>query len=146
MIEWAFSCSGRFLAGFVADRLGDRTLIRGGFITVGIGIVMIALPLPTDVVALVGLVITGLGSAPIYPAIIHSTPVNFGRHNSQAIIGIQMAAAYTGSTLAPPLFGGISTWTGTWIFPFFLCVLLLFGLLMSELLNRKVTHNRGPVI
>lgn len=130
--------AGRFLAGFVADRIGDRALIRGGFLAVGVGILMIALPLPTPAVALAGLVIAGLGSAPIYPVIIHSTPANFGRSNSQAIIGIQMAAAYTGSTLAPPLFGGISTWTGMWVFPLFLGVILLFGLAMSEMLNRRV--------
>ncbi len=129
---------GRFLAGFFADRVGDRQLIRGGFVTAGLGVVMIALPLDTDVSALVGLVVAGLGCAPIYPAIIHSTPVNFGRRNSQAIIGIQMAAAYTGTTLAPPLFGVLATWTGMWLFPWYLAVLVALGLLMSERLNRVV--------
>lgn len=132
--------AGRFLAGFFADRVGDRQLIRGGFVSVGLGVVMLLLPLQTDVVALIGLVIAGLGAAPIYPAIIHSTPVNFGRHNSQAIIGIQMASAYAGSTLAPPIFGAISTWAGLWIFPLFLAVLVALGLLMSERLNRLSSH------
>ena len=113
-------------------------MIRGGFVTVGLGVVMLALPVGTDLLALGGLVILGLGCAPIYPAIIHSTPVNFGRRNSQAIIGIQMAAAYTGSTFVPPLFGVISIWTGMWIFPLFLAVLVVLGLLMSERLNRLV--------
>jgi fucose permease len=130
--------AGRFLAGFFADRVGDRQMIRGGFATVGVGVVMLAIPLETNALALVGLVIAGLGCAPIYPAIIHSTPVNFGRRNSQAIIGIQMAAAYTGSTFAPPLFGAISTWTGMWIFPLFLALLVALGVLMSERLNRLV--------
>lgn len=128
--------AGRFLAGFFADRVGDALLIRGGFIVVGIGAVMIALPLATDAVALTGLIVAGLGAAPIYPAIIHSTPANFGRRNSQAIIGIQMAAAYTGSTLAPPLFGVLSAWLGMWLFPIFLAVLAALGLLLSERLNR----------
>ncbi len=131
---------GRFLAGFFADRAGDRQLIRGGFVTVGVGVVMVALPLETDVIALVGLVVAGLGCAPIYPAIIHSTPVNFGRRNSQAIIGIQMAAAYTGSTLAPPLFGIASTWAGMSIFPLFLAALAILGLVMSERLNALLAH------
>jgi fucose permease len=131
---------GRFLAGFFADRAGDRQLIRGGFVTVGLGVVMLVLPLETDMFALVGLVVAGLGCAPIYPAIIHSTPVNFGRRNSQAIIGIQMAAAYTGSTLAPPLFGVASTWAGMSIFPLFLAALAALGLIMSERLNRLVAH------
>jgi len=134
---------GRFLAGFFADRIGDKQLIRGGFAVVALGVVLIALPVGTDVLALAGLVITGLGCAPIYPAIIHSTPVNFGRRSSQAIIGIQMAAAYTGSTLAPPLFGVLSTWAGTWIFPLFIAVLVVLGLLMSERLNRLVAR-RAP--
>ena len=134
--------AGRFLAGFFADRVGDRLMIRGGFATVGLGVVMLALPAETTVLALVGLVVLGLGCAPIYPAIIHSTPVNFGRRNSQAIIGIQMAAAYTGSTFAPPLFGAISTWTGMWIFPLFLAALVVLGLIMSERLNRLV-RRRG---
>ncbi|WP_447925349.1 MFS transporter [Georgenia muralis] len=136
---------GRFLAGFFADRVGDRQLIRGGFATVGLGLAMLALPVETDVLALAGLVIAGLGCAPIYPAIIHSTPVNFGRRNSQAIIGIQMAAAYTGSTLAPPLFGVVSAWAGMWIFPLFLAALVALGLLMSERLNRVVAHRLDRV-
>ncbi|MGO8610068.1 MFS transporter, partial [Rhizobium johnstonii] len=77
--------------GFFADRIGDQQLIRGGFAAVGLGVVLLALPLGATAPALVGLVVLGLGCAPIYPAIIHSTPVNFGRDNSQAIIGIQMA-------------------------------------------------------
>ncbi|MFV0632772.1 MFS transporter [Demequina sp.] len=136
--------AGRFLAGFVADRLGDRMLIRGGFAVVGLGVVMIALPLPTDVVALAGLVVAGLGSAPIYPAIVHSTPVNFGRRNSQAIIGIQMASAYTGTALMPPLFGVLATWLGLWILPLFLGVLVVLGLVMSERLNRLVDRHAIP--
>ena len=129
---------GRFLAGFVADRVGDRLLIRGGFALVGVGAVMMMLPLQADVFALAGLVVAGLGSAPIYPAIIHSTPINFGRRNSQAIIGIQMAAAYTGSTIAPPLFGLLGTWAGMWTFPVFMAALVVLGVVMTERLNRLV--------
>ncbi|MCA5892060.1 MFS transporter [Isoptericola sp. NEAU-Y5] len=129
---------GRFLAGFLADRVGDKQLIRLGFTTAGLGVAMLALPVETDVLALAGLVVAGLGCAPVYPAIIHSTPANFGRRSSQAVIGIQMAAAYTGSTLAPPLFGLVSAWAGMWVLPLFLAVLVALGLLMSERLNRLV--------
>ena len=73
-----------------------------------VGSALVALPLGTNGPALVGLVIAGLGCAPIYPSIIHSTPANFGSENSQAIIGIQMASAYVGSTFMPPLFGFIA--------------------------------------
>ena len=105
---------------------------------------MVLLPLGTDVVALAGLVIAGLGCAPIYPAIIHSTPANFGRENSQAIIGVQMAAAYVGSTLAPPLFGLLSSSVGTWTFPVFLTALAVLGLVMSQRLNAVVDQHRRP--
>ncbi|MFF2369195.1 MFS transporter [Agromyces sp. NPDC058110] len=128
---------GRFLSGFFADHVGDRALIRGGFIVVAAGVVLIAMPLPTDVFALAGLVLAGLGCAPIYPAIVHSTPANFGERNSQAIIGIQMAAAYTGSTVMPPVFGVIGAVIGMWILPLYLAVLVALGLLMSEALNRR---------
>ncbi|MFC7878124.1 MFS transporter [Isoptericola sp. NPDC057391] len=137
--------AGRFLAGFFADRVGDKLLIRGGFAVVGLGVLLIGLPVGTPVPALAGLVVAGLGCAPIYPAIIHSTPANFGARSSQAVIGIQMAAAYTGSTLAPPAFGALSTWAGAWVFPLFLAVLVALGLLMSERLNRLVARRAaGP--
>lgn len=131
---------GRFAAGFFADRVGDRALIRGGFIVIGLGAVLIALPLSVDVVALVGLVVAGLGCAPVYPAIIHSTPVNFGANNSQAVIGIQMASAYVGTTFMPPLFGVLSEWSGLWIFPLFLAVFVVLGLIFSERLNRRIPN------
>lgn len=130
--------AGRFLSGVIADRMGDRQLIRYGFVAIGVGAAMIALPLETNVLALAGLVLAGFGSAPVYPAIIHSTPVNFGRENSQAIIGIQMASAYTGSTLMPPLFGVLAAWIGMWIFPFFIAAFVVLGLAMTERLNRTV--------
>ena len=135
--------AGRFLSGFVSDRLGDRQMIRIGLTTAGLGYLLIALPLPFDTLALAGLVIAGFGSAPVYPAIIHATPVNFGRDNSQAIIGIQMAAAYTGTALFPPLYGVLSQWIGMWLFPFFLLFLVALGLVMSHRLNVIVDQRDG---
>ena len=82
--------------------------------------------------------ILGFGAAPIFPSIIHSAPGSFGRRNSQAIIGIMMAAAYVGSTLAPPAFGALSAWAGMGIFPLFIGVMVVLALLMSERLNRVV--------
>ncbi len=130
---------GRFLGGFVADRFGDNQMIRYGTLITLTGIVLIALPLENDVLALAGLVIAGFGCAPIYPSIIHATPTNFGADNSQAIIGIQMAAAYTGSTLMPPLFGFIATRTSLSLFPFYLAIFAVLLLVMTEKLTRKVT-------
>lgn len=128
---------GRFLCGFVADRLGDRQLIRIGTLTALTGIALILLPLSADLPALAGLIIVGLGCAPIYPSIIHSTPDNFGWENSQAVIGIQIASAYLGSTFMPPVFGLLAAHVSIGLYPAYL---LLFGgvmLFMSERLRRK---------
>ncbi len=118
---------GRFLSGFVADRLGDRRLIRIGILTVLAGAALVLLPLPIHFPALAGLIVIGLGCAPIYPSIIHSTPANFGAENSQAIIGVQMASAYLGSTFMPPLFGLLAAHVSIGLYPAYL---LLFGGLM----------------
>ena len=98
--------TGRFLSGFISDKLGDNKMIRLGVSIALAGVVCIALPF--TVTAVVGFVIIGLGCAPVYPCIIHSTPDNFGAENSQGIIGIQMASAYVGSTFMPPVFGLIA--------------------------------------
>ena len=83
--------AGRFAAGFIADRLGDRRMIRLGAAVAAMGIICMALSVQAEFPALAGLVIFGLGCAPVYPSIIHATPANFGARNSQAIIGMQMA-------------------------------------------------------
>ena len=114
---------GRFLCGFVADRMGDKALIRLGGGIAGAGILLVLIPFPVTTPALLGLVIIGFGCAPVYPAIIHSTPFYFGKENSQALIGIQMACAYVGSTFMPPLFGTLAARIGIWLYPVFLLVL-----------------------
>ena len=116
---------GRFLNGFIADRFGDRNMIRAGL---GLALVSIlVILLPWRICPLIGLVTMGVGSAPIYPCIIHSTPESFGRENSQAIIGVQMASAYIGSTFMPPVFGLIAQYGSIGAYPVYLMV---FALLM----------------
>lgn len=127
---------GRFLCGFVADKFGDKTLVRTGISVAALGAAMIALPINVNMLPLIGLVIAGFGCAPIYPAIIHSTPTNFGKENSQAIIGIQMAAAYVGTTFMPPLFGAIASAVGIWLYPLYLLLFAAIMLAASELMNR----------
>lgn len=127
---------GRFLCGFVADRMGDKALIRLGGGIAGAGILLVLLPFPVTMPALLGLVIIGFGCAPVYPAIIHSTPFYFGKENSQALIGIQMACAYVGSTFMPPLFGTLAARIGIWLYPVFLLVFEVLMVLTSEKLNR----------
>ena len=133
---------GRFLNGFIADRMGDRRMIRVGIAVMALGVVLILLPLRSDLPSLAGLVIFGLGCAPVYPSIIHSTPANFGKENSQAIIGVQMASAYVGSTFMPPLFGLIAQHLSLKLFPIYLALLLLVLLLMTEGLNRLKDRER----
>ena len=136
---------GRFLNGFVADRMGDRRMIRVGLGVMTLGVALILLPFGSDLPSLCGLVIFGLGCAPVYPSIIHSTPFNFGKENSQAIIGIQMASAYVGSTLMPPLFGLIAQHISLRLYPVFLAVMTALLLLMTERLNRlKVRERQSP--
>jgi fucose permease len=125
--------AGRMAAGFITDKLGDRTLIRLGGAVAMLGTVLIALPVGADIWALGGFVLVGLGCAPVYPSIIHSTPGLFGAHNSQAIIGIQMASAYTGSTFLPPLFGLVAGRFGLHLMPY---VMLAFFAVMLLLIER----------
>jgi len=133
---------GRFLGGFIANRVGDRGMIRGSIAIIITGIIMIMIPFEADIPSLAGLLILGLGSATVYPSIIHSTPSNFGAENARAIIGVQMAGAYTGSTFIPPLLGLVARFTGIGIYPFFIFAFALLLLLMTELLNRTVDKNR----
>lgn len=121
---------GRFISGFLTEKLGDKLMIRCGVTLMLSGIIFVAIPFSSDTAALIGLVTIGLGCAPIYPCIIHSTPENFGRENSHAIVGIQMASAYTGSTLMPPLFGLIMEHISPAIFPFYLAFFVLLLLFM----------------
>ena len=129
---------GRFLCGFITEKAGDKQLIRIGILTVIAGIVLVGFPVGVNAMALVGLVVIGFGCAPIYPSLIHSTPSNFGRENSQAIIGIQMASAYTGSTFMPPLFGLIANHISIGTYPFFLIFFASLMLLMFRLLTRVI--------
>lgn len=136
---------GRFLCGFVAEKLGDKRLIRLGISLMALGAMLIALPLPTNGVALCGLIVVGFGGAPVYPAIIHATPANFGKENSQAVIGVQMASAYVGSTFMPPLFGLLATQISMGLYPFallFFCVLMM---VFSERLNRRMKKRNRKI-
>jgi len=121
---------GRFLAGFITERLGDGKMIRLGTVIALIGVGLITIRI--NLMAIVGFILIGLGCAPIYPSIIHYTPSNFGEKNSAAIIGIQMASAYTGSLLAPPLFGIIAEGTSLRILPIYLLAFFILMIVMIK--------------
>lgn len=130
---------GRALCGFITFKLNDTQMIRLGQAVLGVGVVALLLPGP-EFLSLAGLVLIGLGCAPIYPSIIHSTPDHFGADKSQAVIGIQMASAYVGNLVMPPLFGLIANNITPALFPVYLLVLLVIMVLMHEQLTRKTAH------
>ena len=131
---------GRAISGFITMKLNDKQMIYLGQGLILIGIILMCLPLGHQV-ALMGLVTIGLGCAPIYPCIIHSTPSNFGKDKSQAIIGVQMASAYVGNLLMPPLFGIIANHISVIVFPIYLLLILIVMVVMHIKLNKSVSKN-----
>ena len=128
---------GRFFSGFLTMKFNDKQMIRKGMAVLAVGVVVLFLPL-SDYVTLAGFVLIGIGCAPIYPCIIHSTPDIFGADKSQAIVGVQMASAYTGSLLMPALFGIIANHVTVALLPMYLCVIFVVMFVMYERLVRVV--------
>ena len=131
---------GRAISGFITMKLKDKEMIYLGQGIILIGIIIMCLPLGHQV-SLIGLVTIGLGCAPIYPCIIHSTPTNFGKNKSQAVIGVQMASAYVGNLLMPPLFGIIANHISVIVFPIYLLLILIIMVVMHIKLNKSVSQN-----
>lgn len=129
---------GRLISGFVSDRLGDRKLIRTGIAVELFGILLAVLPIAGSLVAAVGFVVIGTGMGPVYPAIQHMAPANFGRRYSAAVIGLQMASAYVGSTFMPLVFGYLQQAVGIGILPLFLLFFALLNIVMLELAYRRL--------
>ena len=127
---------GRFLNGFLTYKINDTNLIRLGQGIIGLGVAAMFLPLG-EAAAMAGLTLMGLGCAPIYPCIIHSTPERFGADNSQALIGVQMASAYIGICCMPPLFGVLANSIGVWLLPWYTGAILVLMAIMCERLNKK---------
>lgn len=123
--------AGRFLSGFITDGLGNRSMVRAGQILALCGTLVILLPLG-NTPTFTGLILLGLGCAPIFPSMLHATPDNFGRDKSQAIMGMQMASAYFGTTFMPLAFGFIGDKVGIWTYPIFLMVFVILMLVMME--------------
>ena len=128
--------AGRAACGFLTLKFNDPQMIRLGQNGLAIGVAALLLPGP-ELLSLIGLVLVGVGCAPIYPSIIHSTPDHFGADKSQAIIGIQMASAYVGNLVMPPLFGLLANNITPALFPFYLLALLVLMVVMHEQLVRK---------
>lgn len=127
---------GRGINGFIAMKLKDSQMIRMGQGIILAGIIIMLLPFGRTM-SLIGFSLIGLGCAPVYPCIIHSTPEHFGAERSQAIIGVQMASAYIGTCLMPPLFGLIANHISIRLLPLYLLILLVLMVFMHEKLERK---------
>lgn len=133
---------GRLISGFVSNRLGDRLLIRIGIAVEFVGIFMVMLPISNYVPAAIGFVLIGTGMGPVYPAIQHMAPENFGKRYSAAVIGLQMTSAYVGNTFMPMVFGIMQQHIGIGIMPFYLLIFAVLNISMLErtyvvLKNRK---------
>lgn len=128
--------AGRGFSGFLTFKLNDRNMIRLGQGIMTLGIIMMLLPLGSAA-GMAGLILIGLGCAPIYPCVIHSTPEHFGEENSQALIGVQMASAYAGTLAMPALFGLIANGISASLLPWYLAAITGLMIVMCERLNAK---------
>ena len=134
--------AGRAFSGFLTMKLNDTQMIRLGQGFMLSGIVLLFLPFGS-VVTLLGFLLIGLGCAPVYPSIIHSTPEHFGVDKSQAMIGVQMASAYVGTCIMPPIFGFLANHISVSVFPVYLLAILVFMGVMYEKMLSKVLVNKG---
>lgn len=132
--------AGRFISGFITDKPGDKNMVRLGQAIALLGVVLLLIPNGMlsggTALTLPGLVAIGLGCAPIYPCLLHETPVNFGARNSQAIMGMQMACAYVGSTFMPPVFGLLAEHVNVALYPVYLILFVILMFVMVEKMNR----------
>lgn len=127
--------AGRFICGFVTMKLSDKSMIRIGQAAAAAGILLFLIP-AADFLLFFGFILIGMGCAPIYPCLLHETPQNFGAGQSQAIMGMQMACAYVGSTFMPPLFGLIAEHIDIRFYPLYLILFVVLMVFMVEKLNR----------
>ncbi|MBR2721662.1 MAG: MFS transporter [Clostridia bacterium] len=135
---------GRFINGFLAMKVRDRTLIRTGLVIVMLGTGLLLLPFHS-VLSLIGFCVIGIGCAPIYPCIIHMTPDVFGKERSQAMIGVQMAFAYIGFLTMPPLFGVIAEHLSVSLLPVYLLIFLVMILVMHETVIGRASSQSSTV-
>ncbi len=127
---------GRLISGFISNKLGDRLLIRAGIALELIGILLVFIPSQNYIIAALGFVIIGTGMGPVYPAIQHMAPLNFGKRYSAAVIGLQMAFAYVGSTFMPMVFGQLQQRIGIGIMPVYLTVFAVLNVGLLEIAYR----------
>ena len=133
---------GRFISGFVTIKLGDRRMVAIGQAIIVLGVISLLLHFG-NASALAGLILIGLGCAPIFPSLLHETPENFGEDLSQSIMGMQMACAYIGAALTPPLFGLLADFVNIKLYPWFLMIFVVMLILTVNGLNKAVKKNKA---
>jgi fucose permease len=136
--------AGRLITGFITFRFSNKELIRGGLAISMLGALVLALPLPA-VFSLVAFILIGLGSAPIFPCMLHETPARFGQANSQKIMGYQMALAYTGGAFLPPLLGWVAARSSFMILPLVMIGYIIVMILSSEQINSMMKKRKEEV-
>ncbi len=132
---------GRGICGFIAMKYNDKQMIRAGTFLMAMGVAVLLIPVG-EYTAFIGITLIGLGSAPIFPSIIHSTPYNFGVTHSQAITGVEMASAYTGILIMPAIFGVIGREISFSLYPVFIGIILVIMFLMYEVMLKKVEETK----
>lgn len=130
---------GRAFSGLIAMKLNDTQMVKLGLGIIAVGIFGMLLPVGSWG-AVAGLIVIGLGCAPIYPAMIHSTPARFGAEQSQSIVGVQMASAYTGTCIMPPVFGILAERISVALLPAYLLGILFLMRVMFLLLDRRAAN------
>lgn len=128
--------AGRFAVGLVANRLGNRRLIRLGVLTATAGAMVFAVPGLPAALSLPGLIVMGLGCAPIYPSMMHETARRFPTHLTARVIGRQVGLSYVGSASVPAACGLLAAYAGLSMVMPALVLLLLVLLAVTERLNR----------
>lgn len=127
---------GRLISGFIAQWLTSENQIRLGQALVAVGLIgLIVLDGPLAAGACV--LVAGLGCAPIYPSIVALTPKRFGERASQGLVSLQMACAYAGSMLVPPIFGLVAGAGGSPLIPFMALALLAANIFLAERAVRR---------
>lgn len=131
---------GRFLSGIFSSKLKPQQIILIGTILIIPAIFLVSQPFIPNLIA-VGMFLIGLGNGPLYPNMVHLTPIRFGAQRSQAVMGSQMAAAYIGILSMPTLTGFLAQKFSTDIFPY--CLAVLYGIMLISLIatNMAKTTN-----
>ena len=132
---------GRFISGFITSRLTNQSLVYLGQAMITLGLLVLLLPFEFTLIP--GFFLVGLGCAPIFPSLLHETPINFGEKNSQAIMGMQMASAYVGITIMPLFFGKLASYVGYMSLIWFIGVVLIVKIYTHIDLNRTVRNRKS---